>query len=261
MTTKTLSQAAFSIFNAYLHLPFPGRDVSCPYFNNRRIKVRAGLRATIGKGTPQEIVDEAEIYALKEKIALDDLNNNALKRFLVDRNLGIDCSALAYHTLDAESRANRKGPLKKHLSFPYVKNPLRKLLARIRTVENVSVQTLAHEKNSRTIELKNISPGDLIVILDAGLDNSRDHVLLVHRVLYEEHHAHPQLIEYTHSFQWRSNGKYGHGVRQGRIEIVDISKPILEQRWVENEKEGEENETHRYAKRAQEMLVKRLEGI
>ncbi|MFA5813675.1 MAG: hypothetical protein WC862_04155, partial [Patescibacteria group bacterium] len=161
-----------------------------------------------------------------------------------------------YHILDAESKARGQGPLKKHLKFPNIKNPLRKLLTKLRTVENVSVEILAHKKNSREIELKNIQPGDLIIMLDSGLGADRDHVLIIHQIDYENNA--PKIIYYSHSLNWSTDGKYNHGVRQGVIEIIDIKKPLDEQRWVENGKEDEENETFMRAGRAAKLLTKRL---
>ena len=52
---ETLSASALKIINDYLHLPIPGHDVVCPYYNNRRANLRAGLRALIGKGNPEDI--------------------------------------------------------------------------------------------------------------------------------------------------------------------------------------------------------------
>ena len=75
------------------------------------------------------------MFAFKDKIDLGSLADENLRRFLVDHNLGVDCSALVYHILDAESKARGQGPLKKHLKFPNIKNPLRKLLTKLRTVE------------------------------------------------------------------------------------------------------------------------------
>jgi hypothetical protein len=276
MQSKTLSNQAIKVIKNYLRLPFKDREVSCPYYNNKRSKVRGGLRVLVGKGTVEDIVEEAKIISLREKIDLEKLNNEELKKFLVDNNIGIDCSAFAYYVLDAELRAQNKGKLVKHLQFPAVKNPLRKLLTKLRPVENTNVQTLAHEKNSQEIKLENIKPGDMIIMLDAGTGPERDHLLVVHQVdfsssspLQGEVSAEsadggvetPHIIHYTHSLNWSTDGKYNHGVRQGKIEITDIKKPLTEQRWVENDKTGEENETFARARRAKQLSVKRLNTL
>ena len=134
-----LSTEARNIIQDYLLLPFPGQTVNTPYFNNQRTKTRAALRVLVGKGAPQEIVDEAHIISLRERLDINNAGNEDLKKFLVDQNLGIDCSALTYYILDAECRAKKLGPLKKLLKFSAVKNPFRNLLIKLRSVESTNV--------------------------------------------------------------------------------------------------------------------------
>lgn len=229
MTSKTLSQPALKIIENYLHLPFPQKDISCPYFNNRHAKVRGALRAVIGKGTPQDIVDEAQIFALKEKTDLEKLSNQDLKKFLVEHNLGVDCSGLVYHVLDTELQKTQKKSLKQLLYFPHAKNFIRKFLVKLRPAENCSVTTLANEKNTIKIDLKNVEPGDIIIILQTGIHYDYNHVLLIHKIDYEKNI--PQKIYYTHSLQYPHDGKYNHGVRQEEIEVTNVQKSISQQNW------------------------------
>ena len=128
MNTKKISYHAQKIIEDYLELPFPNKQVSCPYFNNRRTKVRGALRALVGKGNPEDIVEESIIIALREKINFSELNNEEIKHFLVDKNLGIDCSGFVYYVLEAELKAQHKSNLNKYLHRPWIKNPLRKLI-------------------------------------------------------------------------------------------------------------------------------------
>lgn len=76
-----LSQLAQSIIYNYLHVPIGSRCV-CPYFNNRRSKIRGGLRALVGKGSPEDIKEEVEILSLKEKKDLHKCTSQ-LRRTLV----------------------------------------------------------------------------------------------------------------------------------------------------------------------------------
>ncbi len=285
----TLSQPALEVIQNYLALPFPGKNVSCPYFNNRRAKVRAGLRALVGKGSAEDIVEEAVILSLREKINLEKLNNEELKKFLVDNNLGIDCSALSYHILDAEAKAQGLGSLHKILKRPWFKNPFRKLLVKLRPVENTGVGTLNHEVNSVEVNLKDIRPGDMIIIMGAGPKQDYNHVLLVTNVILRSEATKelskptsdelqktniPQstfsskdssspstssgslgmTITYIHSFQYPNDGLYNHGVRQEKIEITDINKSLLEQNWSEPQMKD-------YARGAKEFKIKRLKAI
>ncbi len=256
---KTLSKEAQTIIQNYLHLPFPGLDVSCPYYNNRRQQVRGALRVLVGKGSVADIVDEAMILSLKHRIVLDALNNEQMKQFLVDHHIGIDCSGLAYYILDAELRAKKLGPLKHHLSFPKTANPFRLLLRNLRTVENTSVDVLYNQKNSVEVPLSAMQPGDMIIMKGTGRDHTMNHVLVVHEVAYENNA--PKVVSYTHTLQWSADGKYHHGVRQGAISITDIHKSILEQIWNEQNKIGVENETFLHAQLSQELVIKRLTAL
>ena len=232
--TKSLSSPALKVISTYQNLPFSNFKILCPYFNNKRSKVRAGLRVLVGKGEPMEIVEEATLIALRERIDLKELDKENLTKFLVDHNLGIDCSGLAYHIMNAESIHNGQGQLKKRLAFPYIKNPLRKLLAKLRSVENTGVHTLAHDKNSEQIKLNSIKPGDLVTILNAGTKKNLSHVLIIHQVDYDQAKQ-PKTIYYTHSFQLPTDGQYNHGIKQGKVIITRPDKGILDQEWTETE--------------------------
>jgi len=227
MTTKLLSQRALSIIDGYRNFAIGSTVCSIPYYNNKRLRARAKLRAQIGKGSPKDIFEEVENLAVKEKVNLQNIDSLSLKKFLVDRNIGIDCSGLVYHVLEP-----------RHLSFPFATGFIGRLRAKIRPAENMGVASLAHEKNSKEIPLTQAEPGDIITMVDG---TERDHILLIHQVDYED--LFPAVIHYTHSVAWPTDGEYGHGVRQGMIKITDMSKPITEQEWIENEKTGVENYT------------------
>jgi hypothetical protein len=239
MTAKLLSEKAFSVINHYKNFTTGFAVCSIPYFNNRRDRARAKLRAQAGKGSPQEILDEAESVATHQKINLKALDSLSLKKFLVDSNIGIDCSGLAYYILNAEMESRGKGRLK--LSYPYQKGPIGFLRALLRPIENTDVATLAHDRNSRQIELKYIQPGDMITMVGGPDNNDRDHVLVVHEVDYKDDVV--AGISYTHTVAWPTDGVYAHGVRQGTIRIIDIEKPITEQDWLEAEMTGSSNYT------------------
>lgn len=268
----SLSQPAIEIINSYLKLPFPNHNVTCPYFNNRRIKLRGGLRAVVGKGNPEDIVEETMIVSLREKVDLNKLSDAELKKFLVDNKIGIDCSGLAYHILDAEMKAHGKKSLHQVLKRPWFKNPIRKLLVKLRPIENTGVGTFNHEANSVEINLKDIQPGDMIIMMGAGPKHDYNHVLLAHSVIArsDSDEAIPMkdgiatpstssrarndmVIHYTHSFQYPTDGLYNHGVRQESITITDLNKNILEQNW-------SEPQMREYAKTAKELKIKRLKN-
>ena len=256
MNTLLVSDKALSVVNQYLHFHFNDAVASIPYFNNKRKVVRGGLRGLVGKGSPRDIFDEVEIAITKDKNTTigsgithaadggaplergaikagsylpDALTDDALKHFLVDHNIGIDCSGFVYYALEAELLARGKSTLDRYISFPFSKGILSKIRSKFRPVENTGVATLAHDNNSRRIDLVDIKPADIITMTEGPQE--RDHVLLVHQVDYQNFK--PTTIHYTHSIAWPSDGVYGTGVRQGTIDILDIKKPITEQSWSE----------------------------
>ncbi|MBI5728334.1 MAG: hypothetical protein HY984_01110 [Candidatus Magasanikbacteria bacterium] len=259
MTTHTLSREAEGVIKEYLRLPFPDREIACLYYNNRRRHLRGSLAVLVGKGRPVDIVDEAALLARQEKTDLNQLDNQQLKKFLVDHHLGVDCSALVYHVLDAEARSKKKLPLHKLLFPPPARTPLGWLRSRLRSMENTSVSVFADEKNSQTIALEDIQPGDLLIFLRTGEKHDRDHVLLVEAVGDDQPGA--KLISYVHSFEWRSDGRYGREVRRGTIRCVAPGHPLLEQEWQEKNKLGVENETWQHAKLADRLEIRRLRQL
>lgn len=248
---KTLTPAAQAVLDGYLHLPFAGKDVNAPYFNNQRSKVRGGLRVLIGKGTPADIVEEAELIALRDRFSLSDLPETDLKKFLVDHNLGVDCSALAYYTLSAEVATKKKTDLKNNLHFTHATNFVRRFLTRLRPAENVSVAVLADDKNTTPISLLHVQPGDLIILWQTGPEKKLNHVLLVHAVDGDS-------VHYTHTFRWSKEGQYEHGARQGLITLTDPSKPLTEQKWTEKGHTGTANDTFQHALLAAKIELRRL---
>ncbi len=269
MNSKLLSEKALGVIDQYAHFKVGGAVASIPYFNNNRTAMRAGLRAAIGKGSPRDIYEEVEIALAKDRIALAPgsvaggafvpgvITGESLKHFLVEKNIGIDCSGFAYYVLNAESTAQGKGSLDRHLSFPLCKGILGKFRAKMRPIENANVATFANAKNTRTVELKKVAPGHIITMLSSDerknaagrtLFDNRDHILVVHQVEYQNFI--PTTIHYSHSIAWPTDGEYGHGVRQGIITILNPDKPITEQEWTENEKMGDENYTFVRAKKA-----------
>jgi hypothetical protein len=277
-TIEEISAPTQSLIEAYLHLPNLG--VPCPYYNNRRNKTKASLRALVGKGSPQEIADEAQLFCLREKISLDKLSPEIISLFLINHYLGIDCSGLVYHILEIERKERNLKPLRKVLLFPYHKG-IRKLIAKLRPAENAGVITFAHDSNSTVIQLKDIQPGDLITMIykkrgsPAGLleitNNSKNlnqstvleidptsynHIIFIEKL--EKEHGILKKVLYIHSIAWPSDGKYNHGVRRGEITIENINDSIEKQRWTEKGVMGMENYTHQKALKCDSCQIRRL---
>ena len=87
-----------------------------------------------------------------------------------------------------------------------------------------------------------------------GADSECNHIITIHQADYQNFM--PIAIHYTHSIALPEDGQYGHGVRQGRIEILDPSKDILDQTWIENERTGQENPTVRASEGIENRIAK-----
>lgn len=250
-----LTEPARRILAGYLQLGFPTNTskVITPYYNNRRHEIHGGLRALSGKGTPNEIIEEAELFAIREKIKLQDLSAEQLSKFLIDHRLGIDCSGLVYHILAAEALERGKGDLSRKISFQH-RSLLRRVIARLRPAENVNVTCLATENNSHEVRLRDVRAGDFLAIIYKDYS----HVILVSDVVRHEETGELRSLLYVHSIAWPEEGLYQHGVRTGAIEITDLAKPITEQIWTEKNKSGKENPTQRSLADAESISLRRL---
>jgi hypothetical protein len=247
MNTKTLSPRALSVIDQYQHFRAGMAVCSVPYFNNMVTRSRAALRTNIGKGSPKDIFEEVQTILVKNHVSADSLTDESLKGLLTDNNIGVDCSGFAYYILNAESEELKRGSLDKHISFVNCHGLIGKIRCSLRPIENCDVATLAHEKNSAPVSLKDIRSGDMIIMIGGQSittasewqNDDRDHVLVIHQVEYQNFLA--VKIHYSHAAAYPEDGVYGTGVKQGVIEILKPEDGLLEQKWIENDKEGQEN--------------------
>jgi hypothetical protein len=119
-------------------------------------------------------------------------------------------------------------------------------------VENIGVKAFISDTDTDKIEkLFDIKPADVVVILETGPQNKRNHILLITE-------NNNEIIKYVHARAWVSEGKYGHGVASGEIRIVKQNAGLLEQEWREFDKTGEQNETYLEAKNAKILEIRRI---
>ncbi len=248
---KTLSPAAKDVIAKYLQLPMLGEPINAPYFNNARTIKRGGLAATIGKGSPEELALEVELTARFQKFPLSLIDGAEIKKFLVTNNLGVDCSALVFQVLKWETWARGKGDFEKNLIFPNTHTWWRRFVASFRTIENTSVAVLGNEANSQIITKAELNPGDVIIFWNTGLDHKLNHILLVTE-------THEQGLTYAHSFRWRTDGEFDHGVRTGTISWKNLGTSLLEDTWTEKNKIGTDNETLQHAHEAERVELRRF---
>lgn len=262
-----LSDKAQKVINNYFNLPFEGlTGVRCPYFNNSRLKQRAQLRVLVGKGSPQEIVEEAKIVSVQYHAGLFDkfghccLHNEhtgeevtaeQLRKFLIDNNLGIECSGFVTQVLRAHFRETKDMDIARKFFVVSPRHILRYLISYLRPVENIGVRHYADDRNTEKISWNQADAGDVVVMMDTGPKNNRNHILLITEKSGD-------TIKYAHARAWDSEGKYGHGVSVGEIKISNPAGLLLEQRWMERGFEGEKNETFIEAKQAKLLEVRRV---
>ncbi|MEK7213634.1 MAG: hypothetical protein AAB637_00750 [Patescibacteria group bacterium] len=252
MNTKIISDRTLEMIDQYKNFHIGNTVCSIPYFNNKHYGRRAGLRVEIGKGSPKDIFEEIKNKALEQGVDMKSFDSESLKRFLVDNDIGIDCSAFVYYLLNEESLSKKKGGLDRHLHFPFSKGIIGKIKSKIRPVENTDVKTFAYDKNSKVIPIKNAQVGDIITMTNGLNNGNRDHILFIYQIEYQNFL--PIVLHYIHATAWPTDGEYGHGIHEGRIDILSLERPLVEQRWIENDKTGEENYTFVNAKKNQTKL-------
>lgn len=256
------------ILDEYFSLPFKGMPgVRTPYFNNARQKQRGQLRVLVGKGKPQEIVDEAQIISIQYHAGIFDKNGHCclhgahsneratadeIRKFLIDHNLGVECSGFVTQILRTYFKETKNIDIAKHFFIVSPKHFLRWCLTKLRPIENISVRTWMKDENTEMMsDWTKCQTGDVVTMLESSPNKKHDHILLI---LDND----GKTIEYAHARAWASEGKEGHGVATGQIKIIDTSKGILEQEWEELGVKGEKNETWAEAKNAKALEVRHV---
>ncbi|MBU4369789.1 hypothetical protein KKG58_03465, partial [Patescibacteria group bacterium] len=133
-------------------------------------------------------------------------------QFLVEHNLGIDCSGLATYIFQAIYQENKKIDIFKKIKIiSFFKNPWRWVVAWLRPIENISVRVLANDKNSFLInDFQKIKPGDMLI-----RTNLR-HIYLITEI---EKTRDPLSIRfvYVHAPRPKQTNYFGPGVFQNTI--------------------------------------------
>lgn len=251
METKTLNEKSRKMAEKYLSMP-ELNNLPCPYFNNKKITKRFGLRSQIGKGLPEEIAEEVEVSAMASGINLKQADKNQIKKFLLDRNIGIDCSGLVFQILNIENENQGFGKLGKKLKFSG--NFVRQIIGSFRPAENTSVSTF--EENSKEISLKEILPGDFIIALNQKNHYEKNHIILILETKTENENL--KEIVYLHAIAWKKDGLFGGEVGLGEIFIKNPDFGLLDQIWQEKDRVGPENETYAGLQSAETVKIKRL---
>jgi len=250
--TLSLPDAGFKVIDAFIHLPLGGKVVPCPYHMNVR-KERVGLRVLVGKGDPMEIIQEVKIWSKIKDFDLNKATISQIREFMIDRSIGIDCSGFIVHVLGYVISKFLKKKLAKILV--YEKSDLLSILRRkLRPIENIGANTLTNLKNCDPItDMNKMLPGDFI--RSKGKLKNSHHILLITKVIKQDGFV--IEVEYVHSSK---NYEEENGVKFGRIQITDLSKPLEKQNWLEI-KRGKNYTYEGYINELQDNGIRRLKRV
>jgi hypothetical protein len=240
---KTLPKEVSKLINHYFNLKIDSKNIKTPYHMNVK-HVRAELRGLVGKGTPQEMQEEVNIFAKLRNFNLEKASSKEIRQFMQKEGIGIDCSGLIAHILDTWLKAEKRGNLKSNIDFPKM-SFFKRLAINIRPIENINADLLTNEKNTNPIDLKNVIVGDLLRL--KGIKQGH-HIAIITNVKDNE-------IEYTHSTK-----HYGedNGIRIGKIRIKDKNKDLDQQEWLEKDGNGVCWTLKQYTKQKEDNGTRRL---
>ncbi len=220
---KKLPKEVIKLIEDYFNLNINGKKVKTPYHINVK-HARAELRSLVGKGTPQEIEEEVNIFAKLRNFNLKKTSENEIREFMQKEGIGVDCSGLVAHILDTWVKSEKKGNLRTNVVFPKM-SFLKRIIIALRPIENINADLLTNKFNSIPVELENVQIGDLIRL--KGIERGH-HIAIITNVNEKE-------IEYIHSTK-----HYGqdNGIKRGKIKIVNKKKDLEHQKWLEKDKDG-----------------------
>lgn len=209
----------------YLNLDLGGKKIVTPYYLNPKSS-RFGLRVLIGKGSPEEIVLETNIYAKLRELDLYAMDENNIRNFMQKIHIGIDCSGFVTHILNTWLKGQGQKPVWKSLQFRN-RNIYRKVARFLRPIENINVETLTGDINSeRIFNLNEVKVGDMIRL--SGYERG-NHIALIVEV--EKENGNIKRMKYAHSTQWYQDRN---GVKYGEIIIKNSGNDLRNQEWNEN---------------------------
>lgn len=226
---QTLPENAQKIIDQYFHLKLDGKEVACPYFIN--LKRKKDLRAMMGKGTPEEIEMEAKIWEKVKGVEFENMNESEIRKFLMERGIGIDCSGFVVHVLNNWYKAETGKSIWPKMKI-YNKSIAYRIAYFLKPVEKLGAEIITGELNADKIEISDVKPGDLI--RSKWSRPNAHHVMMISKVDRDDSGKVTEL-EYVNSTE-----QYGdaNGVRYGKIRIKDEFKPLQDQEWLDYDENG-----------------------
>lgn len=226
MESNTLSPAEKKLQQTakwYVNFEVEGKKVPIPYILGYG---RWQFHRTSGKGSPQAIRDEVVTIARQKNFDLKRASEKEIYFFLKQNKIGIDCSGLAFHLLDAYTRERLQKPLATFLlRKPGIIGKIEKNVLSFQRHRRISAATLTSDLNSFTIPAtKDIQIADLIRI-----HQDEDHVLIVTSVTKDEE-GEVAEITYIHSSHLKTRKQ---GPHYGTIQVHNPTLGLEAQQWLE----------------------------
>ncbi len=227
--TYKLPKEATEIIDHYFNLKIGNKKIRCPYYIN--LKRTKDLRALVGKGTPEEIELEVQIWAKLRGIDLIKSSEKEIREFLINEGIGIDCSGFVIHVINGWYKAVNGKNIWSKLK-PMKNDIIHRLAYKLKPVEKLGAEIITNLENSETIEIGNVLPGD--VIRTKWKRKNSHHILLVSKI-EKDSKGNVKIIEYTHSIPFYDEKS---GVKTGEIEVIHQNKPLQDQKWLEVDDSG-----------------------
>ncbi len=215
-------QALQQLADEYVNFEIDGKRVRIPYILGHG---RFQFWRTSGKGTPDTIRKEVRAMARREGFSLINATGIEITRFMRQHRIGIDCSGLAYHLLNAYCYQIYRQPLGRFLYRHHgILGVAEKAMLSYQRHRRINASTLTSSLNSTTVSrAQDIRIGDLV-----RMHGERDHVLVVT-------HVSDTTITYIHS---SSKSTRKQGPHYGAITIIDPTLGLEHQQWHELTKDG-----------------------
>ncbi|HEX9804435.1 MAG TPA: hypothetical protein VGA67_02040 [Candidatus Dojkabacteria bacterium] len=227
MNTEYLSQDAQDVIKAYTELNLGLKKVKAPYYMNLRGQ-KGGLRVMIGKGTPDEIEQEVKVWSQVKGFDIEKADEGKIREFMVNMDIGIDCSGFSVYVLNAELKAMGLKSIWNYLQFDN-NSILARIKRIVRPIESIGANMLTNENNCIEItDFNDIKPSDLIRA--KGKQKNASHVAIVTEVTRDAD-GNTKSFKYAHSHRYYEEEN---GLRIGKVEITDPAKELKEQKWIDD---------------------------
>lgn len=230
MDSKLLAEEALQqLAHEYVNFEITGKQVKIPYVLGYG---RWQFWNSSGKGTPEMIRNELVSKAQYHDFDLHNATTFEIFDFMRTHRIGVDCSGLVYHLLDAYVQALLHKPLSSFL-VRYNGNfgKIEKLLLSYKRYRRINAKTLTSPLNTTEVyAVKNIEIGDLIRI-----SRERDHVLLVTKINRDQDGTITN-VQYIHSSSVHTQKR---GPHYGEIVVLEPEKGLESQNWLETTKQND----------------------